>query len=248
MRSTGLICLPFAGGSSLVYRNWRAAGGPFAVFEAELPGRGRRANESLLYSMEDLVTDLLVSLAPQLRAERYVLFGHSFGGLLAFALAERLQREKRPMPHAVFVSGANPPHHQRPEQVHRFDNDRLVKRMITIGGMPAGLTQQSSVLERMIPMLRADLCAMETHGWPSAGAIDVPIEVIAASGDPLLDFPALPAWGNCTTQGATLHRIEADSHFYLDSHRRELLALIAERCGHHERMRTRASESTAEAP
>jgi medium-chain acyl-[acyl-carrier-protein] hydrolase len=235
VRSAGLICLPFAGGSSLVYRGWRAASMGFELCEAELPGRGRRADEPLLYSMDALVDDLLASVAPQLQGAPYVLFGHSFGGLLAFALADRLQRLGLALPHAVFVSGVNPPHHPRPVQLHRLNDVSLVERFAAVGGVPAGVAQQPGMQRRLIPALRADLCALETHSWPAQTTVDIPIEVIGASGDPLVECTTLHKWGNYTTRGATVHRIEANTHFYLDSHRHELLALIASRCVHHAR-------------
>ncbi len=244
--TAGLICLPFAGGSSLVYRSWRVAGNAFAICEAELPGRGRRANEPLLHSMDRLAADLLISLAPQIRTGHYVLFGHSFGGLLALALAERLQRENLPLPGGVFVSGVNPPGHPRPVQLHRLDDASLIERFIKVGGLPPGIRQQPGVLQRLVPPLRSDLCALEIHPWSSTKPIDVPIEVIGASGDPLIEFAALQTWEKFTTRGATVHRIEARTHFYLDSHRNELLALIAERCRHHERARAGSLGTTAD--
>ena len=225
-----LICLPYAGGSSLAFRSWHRIFTECTIRAPELPGRGRRAGEPLMESMDALVSDLVERLADDLYAPGdYALFGHSFGGLLAFALTARLERAGMPLPRAVCISGINPPHRLRAAQLHRLDDARFAARVAEYGGLPREIQQRSVWLRDLLPVLRADFRAMETHAWSRSAAINVPIDIVEAREDPAIDARSLHEWSRYSTRGARLHGIDARGHFYLDTHGGEIAALIAAR-------------------
>ncbi|PPQ15467.1 polyketide synthase [Bradyrhizobium sp. AC87j1] len=105
-----LICFPFAGGGSAVYRGWAESAEPDAeILAIEPPGRLARINEAPITRIEDFVDTLL----PQLREylDRPVaFFGHCIGGLTMYEVARALVEREGVVPLHLFASGSRPPH------------------------------------------------------------------------------------------------------------------------------------------
>ncbi|WP_433655075.1 thioesterase II family protein [Nocardia sp. CA-128927] len=98
--SIRLLCFPAAGGYGAPYRAWRTMLPPEVdVHPMDLP-EGCADVDSLLAALDSSVVAL---------ADRpTVLFGHSFGGLVAYELAQRL-RDGLPLVRLA-VSASAPPH------------------------------------------------------------------------------------------------------------------------------------------
>ncbi|MEY8742625.1 thioesterase II family protein [Bacillales bacterium AN1005] len=97
MKKINLFCIPFAGGSAVVYSKWKKNTDSFIqIHEVELPGRGRRMNEPLIDNMEAMVEDIFYSIKNNL-TEPYALFGHSMGGLLTYELCHKIQQVGDPV-------------------------------------------------------------------------------------------------------------------------------------------------------
>ncbi|WP_405164520.1 thioesterase domain-containing protein [Nocardia sp. NBC_01499] len=99
--SIRLLCFPAAGGYGAPYRAWRAMLPPeIDVHPVDLP-EGCADVDSLLATLDSSVAAL---------ADRpTVLFGHSFGGLVAYELAQRLRDRRLPVARLA-VSASPPPH------------------------------------------------------------------------------------------------------------------------------------------
>lgn len=90
--SVTLVLFAGAGAGPGYFREWGPAAPPGWTFvAANLPGRGGRFSEPLAASMDTLATELAGAVAA-LPTERVVLFGHSFGALLAMEVTRRLPK------------------------------------------------------------------------------------------------------------------------------------------------------------
>ncbi len=105
-----LICFPFAGGGSAVYRAWADATDLDAeILAVEPPGRLSRINEPPVNRIDAFVDGLLTDLRSRL--DRPVaFFGHCIGGLTMYETARALMEHERVTPAHLFASGARPPH------------------------------------------------------------------------------------------------------------------------------------------
>ena len=103
-----LLCLPYAGGGSTVFHAW-SEGLPqdVEVRAAQLPGRQDRLDEAGLTSMSAIVHELSIAL-DTLPPAPLVLYGHSFGALIAFALAQRM-KESHLSPQSLIVGARRAP-------------------------------------------------------------------------------------------------------------------------------------------
>src|SRR5215471_13862314 len=72
-----LFCLPYAGGSAVVFHNWQKyLPLDVEIYPVQLPGRGMRLHEVPFTSMDALVEAMLDALLPFLDCP-FALLGHS---------------------------------------------------------------------------------------------------------------------------------------------------------------------------
>ncbi len=104
-----LFCLPHAGAGASAYRGWaQDLGRDMDVCYVQLPGRENRFREPPFTSPESLVDAVATSLAPWVDRP-YILYGHSFGGIVAFEVARELRRRGLGEPRHFFASASRAP-------------------------------------------------------------------------------------------------------------------------------------------
>ncbi|XP_033108365.1 phthiocerol/phenolphthiocerol synthesis polyketide synthase type I PpsD-like [Anneissia japonica] len=94
-----LVCFPPNGGGPSTYAWWQNQFSKHNVqlIMAQLPGWEGRHQEKPLQTIEEITTNLTEHLVARLIPGRFVLFGHSLGGLISFEVAHRLiERNLRP--------------------------------------------------------------------------------------------------------------------------------------------------------
>jgi surfactin synthase thioesterase subunit len=77
-------------------------------------------------------------------------------------------------------------------------------------------------MELLLPALRADITALETHNPPPRPPLPCPIAAFGGADDRLTPRAHLEAWRGETT-GSFRVRVFAGGHFYLDPRRAEVL-------------------------
>ncbi|WP_180931269.1 thioesterase II family protein [Streptomyces sp. AJS327] len=204
-----LFCLPQAGASATRYVAWRRRLAPTArVCPVELPGRGSRWGEVPPDRLSTLVDDLARRIRTELDGP-YVLYGHSFGALLAYELAHAL----RPLvgePEALLVSGRNGPSLPHPAMpLHGLPKDRLLERLRELGGVPDSLERRPEALDPFLPTLRADARLAELYQRGRHAVLTCPLYVVAGDEDPLADPAGLARWGEETTADCEVTRVRA---------------------------------------
>ena len=226
-RAIRLFCLPFAGGSAAAYARWRTLVDPrVALVPVQLPGRGARIREEPVERMDHLADMLADALEPHLTAP-FALFGHSMGAQLAFETARTLRRRGRPAPRALFLSGRRAP--QRPSArtpLHVLTDDELKSELRKLGGTPAAVLADDELLDLMLPVVRADLKAVETHAYTPEPPFECPIHAFGGTRD-AVSTDDLAAWSTHTTGPFALTMLEG-GHFFINEHHPRMLAVMGE--------------------
>lgn len=190
----------------------------------QLPGRESRLGEAPLASVASIVEHLMPALLsePELPL---AIFGHSLGGLVAFELAHGLRAVGRPEPLQLFLSATRPPQ-QRDNGLpllHPLADDRLLAEIDRrYGGIPAALRDQRDLLELLLPMLRADVTALETYHRGERPLLDCPITAYAGTQDELSPPNVVAGWRVETTGPFALRELDG-GHFFLKTHRAEVV-------------------------
>jgi medium-chain acyl-[acyl-carrier-protein] hydrolase len=219
-----LICFPYAAGSYATFRGWSERLPPAVeVWGVCLPGHVGRLTEP---PRTDLI-GLAIDVAEALEASPFptVLFGHSMGGLIAYEVARHLTRSHQP-PLALFVAGRAGPRHQSGETpITPLDDASFVREVqARYGGLSDEVLLSPEIMDLFLPVLRADIRMMECY-QPGQGSLTCPLHVFSGSSDPLTADDTLEQWRAETSGPFRIHRFDG-GHFFIDSARQDLLAVL----------------------
>ncbi len=223
-----LLCFPFAGGGASAYREWAAVLRPAGidVWPVQLPGRESRLAEQPVVDLGELVNTLAELFGPHLTTP-YALFGHSMGATIAYALAQRLQRDDLPAPQRLFLSGHRPPNRPDPEPpVYLLPPDALLARLLDYGGLPAEVLAEREMLDVLLPKIRMDFALFERAAWDLRRPVRCPLTVFGGLDDASVPISVLDGWEELTTGGFS-RQLLPGGHFFLQTARPQLLRLIA---------------------
>jgi surfactin synthase thioesterase subunit len=233
-----LICLPHAGGSAMLYRDWfRTLPPSVKVYAIDLPGRGTRRALRPHTEWAPLVEQLSDELLGPLEDGPFAVFGHSMGALVGLELIHAARRRWGRTP-VWFGASATVAPARRPEESHWIDcpAEAMVEFLRERGGTPPELLHDQEFIELVLPVLRADFHLCGTHPRQiarrtlAAGRhepLDCPVTVFAGRDDAATANAAdLSAWAEETRRGCEVHRFDG-GHFFLDTAPEPVLATLA---------------------
>jgi medium-chain acyl-[acyl-carrier-protein] hydrolase len=214
-----------------VFRTWSEALDPsIEVCSIALPGRATRIREEPRRHLAPLVDELVRAML-SLPARPFALFGHSFGGLVCFEVARALRRLGAPLPRQLFISACPPPHLPATQPpAHVLPDGALVQRLRELNGTPEAVASCPELMEAVLPAIRADLAAFETHNHEPEPPLPVPIMVFGGAADPQVETDSLEEWRRHTHERFAV-RVFPGDHFFVHSAERALVTAIADELG-----------------
>lgn len=195
----------------------------------ELPGRGRRAGETLRYTLDELADDAYTQLRGNLDKGRYALFGHSMGAALAYLCLLRIRHAGLPLPEALFLSGKAAPGVVQDKGRHRLPRPEFLEMLHALGGCPPEILQHEDLIDYFEPILRADFQAIETWRHHPEEPLPVPLVVLVGRDDEVTRDKAA-AWSHVTSGEFRLHEFDGD-HFFIQRHWQRIASLIGTTLG-----------------
>ncbi|OEC33743.1 Surfactin synthase thioesterase subunit [Pseudomonas cuatrocienegasensis] len=222
-----LYCFPYAGAGHTVFHPWRALlSANIELALIKLPGRGARFGEPPAHSIVELAECLATDIAKaSAEAERFALFGHSMGALLAFETARRLQQMGL-SPTRLLVSGRTAPMaHGWRERLAELPDAAFLEVIRSMNGVPQALIDNAEWLELFLPIIRADFALCENYRYSPHQRLDCPIEVLAGRDDASVPLSLLDGWAEETRAGCHT-QLFAGGHFFVFEQQAELLALF----------------------
>jgi len=224
-----LFCLPYAGGSPSVFRTWvQRLPADVELVAIRLPGRESRFAEEPYTDWSTLTHDVAEALRPLLDVP-FVLFGHSFGGMVGYEIARALTGQGTANLEALIVSGCRSPL-VRPEHRAPYDapSEALWAWLGEIDGTPAEVLENPQLRAMTEPTLRADLKLADA--WSGAADIvDLPIVSFGGAKDPIVPRQQIEGWRNFTAR-AYRHVEFAGGHFFIQTLEAEVVAEISTLC------------------
>jgi medium-chain acyl-[acyl-carrier-protein] hydrolase len=226
-RRLRLFCFPYAGGGSLIFRQWAdRLPADIEVVAVELPGRGGRLRERAFCRLSDLVGALMGPIAPLLDVP-YALFGHSMGAMIAFELTRALRRCNRPQPEGLFVSARAAPHIIDCEPVtYTLPDAELIGELEKLNGTPPEVLGHLELMQMMLPLIRADFELVQTYQYSAEQRLQCPITAFGGIRDIEVPQCSLLPWGEHTSSEFKLRLLDGD-HFFLKSSQNELLSMLS---------------------
>jgi surfactin synthase thioesterase subunit len=220
-----LFCFSYAGAGASVYRLWHSGlPAEIDVCAVQLPGRETRLAEPALTNMNTIVAALVAALRPELDRP-FAFFGHSMGAVVACELAHALRAAGLPLPRQLIVSGRRAPQlDDDAAPLHPLPDAQFIAELNRrYGGIPAEVMKHQELLDLLLPCMRADLMALETHRAPVRPPLPVPIAAFGGLDDARVPRGQLDAWREQTSATFRVRMFQGD-HFFLNARRTELLA------------------------
>lgn len=222
-RPPQLFLLHFAGGNFYSFRFLTPLLHSFDTIALELPGRGKRTGEDLLYNLDAAIHDLYDQLLRRRNDAPFIIYGHSLGALLTLGVARLLERSGQP-PVAIFVSGNPGPGINTSKQRYLLDDDAFKKELLELGGMPPGFFDEPELVDYFLPVLRADFQLADSH-MQDRSPLLIPIHAMMGQAEE--NAAQIDNWKNFTTAGFTQTLFDG-GHFFIYDHPEKIAGIIKE--------------------
>ncbi|HVE43770.1 MAG TPA: beta-ketoacyl synthase N-terminal-like domain-containing protein [Gammaproteobacteria bacterium] len=255
-----LFCFPYAGSGASVYSQWqKELPDDIEVCPVQLPGRENRLNESFSGEMDHLLDALMKNLQHEFDLP-FAFFGHSFGSLVAFELARRLQKEQSSKLIHLFASAHPDPsisQEKMEKLLYRFHavglnlfdfnqnaamahlNDAQLNSITTIFSETGMFTYHSQVTNReiikaTIPIFLGDMGIMKKYQYREQAPLDIPITVFSGTRDIWSPPEEHVGWSMHTKHSCDIYQIDSGHLFIGDKlHKKIVLAHITKMLQRH---------------
>ena len=227
-----LFCFPYAGIGSSLYRLWpKLVPDGVEICAILPPGREGRIREKAMESIDEICDALLPALTPWLDRP-FSFFGHSLGALVAFESARRIRTALGRLPETLFVSARIAPHlPSSSPSIHHLSDALFIEAMKKrYGGIPDVILQSPDLMALFLPVMRADMKAVETYLYREDAPLECPIMAFAGTRDAVADERGVRAWSMHTTSGFDFRAIEGD-HFFVQSARAKVAGEVSSALG-----------------
>lgn len=158
-----VICIPFSGGAATSFLPIvRHVGDSAQILSVDPPGHGGNDAEPIR-KFDQLLDFYDEAIDGAVARSRSVLFGHSLGGLIAYALCERWEQQRRG-PSAVVISGtAAPGAKVRRDPGWSGTDAELINMVIRFGALDRELLSDQTFTARLLKTLRADADVVRSY-------------------------------------------------------------------------------------
>ena len=205
-----LIMIPFGGGNKFSYNYLKKyLAQDIKMIAVELPGRGYRMNEELLYNASDLVGDIYNKLKTEMEPP-YAIYGHCMGGLIGYLFARKVYEEDGFLPNQLLVSGCpGPSYYHSLGKVEISDNE--IRDMLLDFGTSNQLLENEEFFEMISPMVRADFKVLNEYRHQQLDPILIPITIVIEPGS-RFSMEELSLWRLETELDVDFHSLSAKIH------------------------------------
>ncbi len=223
--NTTLFCLPFAGGSSYAYNGFKECEKQgVTVVPIELPGRGKRINEHLLFTIDSMVTDIMNQISGDLSSP-YAIYGHSMGTLIGYLLTKEIIRRDLPQPRHLFFSGsAGPSFDDGAPARHLLPQQDFIAELKKLGGIPEEIYSSPEMMLFFEPMLRADFQAVETYEHSQTPPFHIPITCMIGL-EEKISLQDASSWEKETTSRVIVRQFPGN-HFFIFDNEQIIMQLV----------------------
>ena len=214
-----LICFHSMGvGASLFTRFLVDPQDEYDILAVQTPGRENRIVEPVAENVEQLVDQIVPQLLP-LFDRPVVIWGHSFGGLVARELICRLRDLHGRVPIHFIVTGTIAPH-----LIDRWKNREVILKSVTKDISAEYMISLSryvddpGLLKAILPGLRRDYPLLTRYRYRANLPLNCPITAFAARQDEVVYIDEIREWSQHTAVFFDLIEVDGD-HWFVDRNR-----------------------------
>lgn len=224
-----LFCLPYAGGSSVIYYKWKKIISHNIQLQiVELKGRGSRFGEGFYNDLNEAVEDIYNMIKDKITEGNYAIFGHSMGSILAYELYYKIIKEGKPKPKHIFFSAHRAPTFKKKGKIHALPDGEFIKKVIDLGGTPKEVVESKELLDFVTPILRSDFKILEEYIYEEKEElIRSDVSVLIGEKDEITLKDA-NAWGELVEKEISIYPFEGN-HFFINDEYKKIINLIEDK-------------------
>ena len=203
----------------------------YDILAIQTPGRENRRKEPHAQNVDELVQQIVPAMLPLLDRP-IVIWGHSFGGIVASEVARCLRDQHDQEPAHIVISGTMAPH-----LIHLWQNREGIARAMVDDNSTEYLMSMSryvddaEFLKVLLPRLKDDWPLMLNYRFRELQPFTCPITAFAARQDDMVYTDEVQEWRN-HTRSFELLEVEGD-HWFLNRNRDQIAEKLQEIAGHH---------------
>ena len=151
-----LYTIPFAGGSSLSYAGWnKYLSSDIELMNLDYSGHGKRIGEGLISNFDDVVCDILNQIKDSLNNRKFLIYGHSMGGMVAYYTSHILQDKFHIIPELTFIGACSSPNNFSRGR-KRYTYDEIVNQMLDDNRITPKIVQTEEFNKQIYPIIEND--------------------------------------------------------------------------------------------
>ncbi len=216
MNKLKVYCLPYAGGTKMSYFDWVSEFSDEAeIVPMEYNGHGERFSEAFYSSAEEAAKDICERIMAD-RPSSYVIYGHSFGSMIAVLAAEIMEYEYNKKPLAVIVGGMRPMHLKYKDKVlHNLPKNELMQEIFELGQTSEEIMSEPELVDLIYDIIYNDLLIDETYVYDTEShkKLTVPMVVMTGTEDHEAPVDDMKEWNNYTDGRFYIKEFES-GHFF----------------------------------
>jgi surfactin synthase thioesterase subunit len=221
-----LFCIPYAGAGASIYNAWPDLLPPeIEVVAIQLPGREDRIFEQPFSRLGSLVRTVVQAVRPYLHTP-FAFFGYCCGALLSYELTKELKRRFGVSPAHLIAASQPAPHLPHKEvAIHLLPNEEFKQSLWQLNGTAAEILQDDSMMQLLLPALRADFLIYEQYVYQPGIQLSCPITALGGALDPRVSRDDLDAWKDHTTNSFSVRLFEG-GHFFVNESLQDTLDAV----------------------
>ncbi|EJV87808.1 thioesterase II family protein [Bacillus cereus] len=222
-----LFCLPYAGGSKSIYRNWKKhLKDSITLFPIELKGHGTRYAESFYENIEEAIEDVYTLIKDKIDMENYAILGHSMGSLLAYELYYKIDQMNKKKPKHIFFLGHGAPNIKKQYEIsHLLPDDKFIEKIMALGGTPEEVINNQELLSIFVPILKNDFKLLDSYKYiDKKQKINCDISIMYGDNDTIA-LPEIHEWSRHTNKEFNIYKFHG-THFFINEHVESITNII----------------------
>lgn len=191
----------------------------FEFIPLELPGRGKRMLEELLFDESHAIADYLNQIKALRNKKPFLIFGHSMGATLGLRVAKKLEESGDSLLRLIVAGNAGPGTGERKRRSEMGDEE-LKNELRTLGGVPEEVLENEDLFNFFIPSMKADFKLLENlKELDENYKIQAPITAVMGDEEETAD--EIGNWGRFTSN-EFVHQLLKGNHFFIHDHPSEI--------------------------
>jgi surfactin synthase thioesterase subunit len=227
-RRCKLYCFNHAGGSSLIFKDWINLDESIEVIPVEIPGRRKRMSEKCRTDFQELINETAEQVLADAGADKVFVYGHSMGAVMAFSLAEILEKKYCKRVEGLFVAGRQAPADEDTSPYRTtMGMDSLRDELIRLGDTPKELLDDKTFMDFYLPVIYSDYKLSENYLY-DGNNVSCPVYAMCGDTDISADIETMKRWQDYTNNTFSLMKFRGGHFFAYNESTEEVRKYIAD--------------------